>query len=256
MAVPPVAFVLVGTRSPGNLGAVCRTAKAFGFPRVTLVAPRCVPGDEEARRLAHGAEDVLDAVETFATLREALAGCARSIATTARPRDWSRRVVGPGELRSVLGPRSGPVAVVLGPEDQGLGNDDLAACDAVFSIPLPPAAGATLSLPAAAAITAWELMKALAHPARPAAEGPRSARGARPLDAEGLERLLDQLDRTLGEIGFRPRPDAVRFRGSLRDFLARAIPTRADELVLRHILAQVGKWRRRLAGESRRSGGC
>jgi TrmH family RNA methyltransferase len=250
MIVSPAVFVLVGTRSSGNLGAVCRIAKAFGFPEVALVAPRVAPHDADARRLAHGAEDVLETVRTFATLREAVAGCARSIATTARARDWSRRVVGPAELAGALGSAAGPLAVVFGPEDQGLCNDDLAACDVVFSIPLPPGAGATLSLPAAAAITAWELANALGwSAARPAAEGERSERGSRPLDAEALSRLLDRIDDALREIGFRPRPDAVRFRGSLRDFLARAAPTRADELVLRHVLAQVGKWSRRVAGE-------
>jgi len=251
MSASPVVFVLVGTRSPGNLGAVCRVAKAFGFPAVRVVAPRLTADAAEARRLAHGAEDVLDSVTTFPSLHEAVAGCVRAVATTARPRDWSRPVIGPEELGRVAD--GAPVAFVFGPEDRGLTNEDLAACDAVFSIPLPEGPGATLSLPAAAAITAWELSRARARvAARPPAESRRSARGARPLDTQEISALLDDLESTLREIGFRPRPDASRFRGSLRDFLARARPTGGDRLVLRHVLAQVGKWRRRLAGERKR----
>jgi TrmH family RNA methyltransferase len=228
-------------------------AKAFGFPLVRMVAPRPTADEGEARRLAHGAEDVLETVETFATLRDAVAGCARTIATTARPRDWSRPVLGPGDLGEALTAANGRVAIVFGPEDRGLTNDDLAACDAVFSIPLPADPAATLSLPAAAAITAWEMARALGGVEdRPPAEGDRSAHGARPLDTEELSELLDDVDDTLREIGFRPRPNEVRFRGSLRDFFARARPTRGDRLMLRHVLAQVGKWKRRLAGELRR----
>ncbi len=147
----------------------------------------------------------------------------------------------------------GPTAIVFGPEDRGLANDELAACDAIASIALPPEPGATLSLPAAATIIAWEIAGALERTGpRPAAEGPRSARGSVPLDADELTDLLEDVAETLSEIGFRPRPNAVRFRGSLRDFLTRARPTRGDRLMLRHVLAQVGKWKRRVAGELRR----
>ncbi len=253
MSNSPVTFVLVGTRSPGNVGAVCRLAKAFGFPDVRLVTPRLTADEAEAKRLAHGAEDVLARAKTFDSLRAALAGCGRAIATTARPRDWSRRVLSPDELAARTRDVSGPTAIVFGPEDRGLTNDDLAACDAVASIPLPPEPTATLSLPTAAAIIAWELAKSLGRTGpRPPAEGPRSARGAVALDTDELTDLLEEIDETLLEIGFRPRPNAVRFRGSLRDFLTRAHPTRGDRLMLRHILAQVGKWRRRLAGQLRR----
>ena len=70
-----------------------------------------------------------------------------------------------------------------------------------------------------------------------------------------LDALVDEISATLGEIGFRPRPNAVRFRGTMRDFLARARPTLGDRLTLRHLFAQVGKWKRRVAGEARRRAG-
>jgi len=92
-------------------------------------------------------------------------------------------------------------------------------------------------------------------PTRPKRRRLAGSRGARPLDSRELSELLDDVERTLREIGFRPRPNEVRFRGSLRDFLARARPTRGDRLMLRYVLAQVGKWKRRLAGSLRRRDG-
>jgi TrmH family RNA methyltransferase len=245
----PVVLVLVGTKSPGNVGAVCRIAKAFGLAGVRLVAPEADPRDPEARRLAHGAEDVLDAARTFPGLRDALAGCMRSAGTTARARHWSRPVRHPAEAAGAADARpDAPYAVVFGPEDHGLGNEHLAACDEILSVPLPPDTGATLSLPAACAIVCHELSAAAGWD-RPLARGARAEWGGHAADSEELDALLDEITAALDLIGFRPVPDAVRFRGTLRDFLARAHPTRGDRRILRHVAAQVGKWKRRVRGE-------
>lgn len=253
----PVRLVLVGTKSPGNLGAVCRLAKAFGFPEVWLVHSSVDPAHAEAVRLAHGAEDVLQRVAAAATLGGALVGCARAYATTARPRDWSRRVLAPEDLareaaheRAILAaatPGSAPLAIVFGPEDRGLTNEELARCDAIVSIPVPPETEATLSLPSAAAIVAYALRRGLdTEHALPAARSERSSRGSETLSSAGVDELLEEILQTLSLIGFRARPNETRFRGSLRDFLARAHPTKGDHLFLRNVLSQAGKWKRRL----------
>jgi TrmH family RNA methyltransferase len=245
----PVVLVLVGTQSAGNLGAVCRIAKAFDLGEVRLVAPEADPADPEARRLAHGAEDRLDSARTFPTLRAALAGCSRTAATTARARHWSRPVRHPREAAGIAAARpDAPYGVVFGPEDSGLSNTDVAECDEIISIPLPPRTGATLSLPAACTIVCHELARA--EP--PAARGPRSEWAGTEIDSAEIDRLLDEIMATLDEIGFRPVPDAVRLRGTVRDFLARAGPTVGDRRMLRLLFAQVGKWKRRAAGELRR----
>ena len=107
------------------------------------------------------------------------------------------------------------------------------------------------SLSASAAIVAHELA-GHAGTERPAACGPRSEWGGRPIDTAELDALLGEMTAALDEIGFRPVPDATRFRGTARDFLARARPTQGDRRILRYVFAQVGKWRRRLLGELRR----
>jgi TrmH family RNA methyltransferase len=243
-----VVFVLVGVRSPGNAGAVCRVAKAFGITDVRLVRPEADRRDGEAVRLAHGAEDVLAATRIVPDLDEALKDCTRAIATTARPRDWSRRVLSCEDLALEFESLDRPgatLAVVFGPEDRGLTNDELARCDAVVSIRIAGRGGATLSLPAAAAIVAHSL--AAPPPASPPpARGSRSERGSRILPSSEVDALLEEIRTMLAEIGFRPRPNEVRFRGSLRDFLARARTTEGDRLFLRHMLAQLGKWKRRM----------
>ncbi len=255
-----VAFVLVGSKTSGNIGAVCRVAKAFGFPDVRLVRPEADPRADEARWLAHGAEDVLAAAPQFDSLREALAGCHRTVATTARPRNWGRPVLLPEEAAAELSERldaggreaGAPYGVVFGPEDRGLTNEELALCDAILSIPLPADPGATLSLPHAASIVGWELSRGASRETlRPAARGVQSERSSHPLDTEGVDDLVTEITHALDEIGFRPRPNPMRFRGNLRDFVARAHPTCGDRAVLRGMFAQIGKWARRVEGEPR-----
>jgi tRNA C32,U32 (ribose-2'-O)-methylase TrmJ len=70
--------------------------------------------------------------------------------------------------------------------------------------------------------------------------------------AAEIETMVDEMTAVLEEIGLRPVPDAVRFRGTLRDFLGRARPTVGDRRILRYVFAQVGKWKRRVLGELRR----
>jgi amino-acid N-acetyltransferase len=258
MALPlasPVAFVLVRPQFAGNLGMVCRAAAAFGLADVRVVRPVLDPGAPEARRFAHGAEETLDAVEVFDSLDGALHDCFRVVATTARRRHWNRAMHEPAGLAELFreATPARKLAVALGPEDHGLSNDEIARCDVLVSIPRPRAMGASLSLPAAATILAWEIAKARgATLAVPPGRGEAIGRTKRPLDTSELGGFVESVATALEGIGLRPQPDAARFRGTLRDFFARARPTEADRVFLRHLFAQLGKWKRGVLEGARR----
>jgi tRNA C32,U32 (ribose-2'-O)-methylase TrmJ len=70
----PFRFLLVEPRYAGNVGATARGIKNFGFTRLELVAPLCSPGDEEARRFAVDAGDVLASAVIHPGLDDALRG--------------------------------------------------------------------------------------------------------------------------------------------------------------------------------------
>ena len=149
-----VCFILVDTLAPGNVGRVCRIAKAFGFPDVRLVSPRFEPEEltasaGEAQRFARGAEELLEQVSLHSKLVEAGDDCHRLIATTGRRRDWSRRVLSPRDLAQEIadGDASESHGLVFGPEDHGLTNESLAFCDEIVSIPLPPIPCSPVTLP-------------------------------------------------------------------------------------------------------------
>ena len=65
-------------------------------------------------------------------------------ATTARPRDWSRPVLLPGDLANEIHVSPGRYGLVFGPEDRGLTNEEISRCDEIVSVPLPRDPAATL----------------------------------------------------------------------------------------------------------------
>ncbi|MCF5910100.1 tRNA/rRNA methyltransferase [Aeromonas veronii] len=130
-------FVLVAPARPANVGAAARAMKTMGFDAMRLVASR-VHEEEEARWVAHGAQEILTQAEAFETLPEALADMDLVIATTARERGRYQHYLTPGEIREQI--RSKPslnkVAIVFGCEESGLSNEQLAEVDLISYLPL------------------------------------------------------------------------------------------------------------------------
>ena len=59
---------------PANVAAACRAMKNMGLHRLCIVEPPAGLAEAEARALAYGAWDVLDAARPARSLREAVAG--------------------------------------------------------------------------------------------------------------------------------------------------------------------------------------
>jgi tRNA (cytidine32/uridine32-2'-O)-methyltransferase len=89
------------------------------------------------------------------------------------------------------------VAVVLGPEQSGLTNEDLARCSQLVHIPANPEFS-SLNLAMAAQVICYELR--MSAPNRPLPEAPAS--DSRLATAEELEHLHEHLERLLTESGF------------------------------------------------------
>jgi TrmH family RNA methyltransferase len=152
-----IAVVLVGVKAPGNLGAAARAMKNMGLEKLILVNPVAAI-DGEAIAVAHGARDVLENARFFSSLAEALAPFSLRFGTTCRmgrkrgvavtPRRMAQKVI-PAHLPS-------STAVVFGPEDRGLANEDLQLCHYLVEIPSSPAYR-SLNLSHALMVVCYEL---------------------------------------------------------------------------------------------------
>lgn len=155
----PITIVLVSPQGALNLGSIARVMKNMGLSNLTLVDPRCDPHGDEARQMAVHAFDVLEQARIVATIPEAIADVTRTIATTGRSR--SRSVETP-----LLPPEIGlpwlldtPSALIFGPEDRGLSNDELAYAQRFVCIPSTETYS-SLNLAQAVAVCARDLVRA------------------------------------------------------------------------------------------------
>jgi len=219
-----VGVVLVRPKSPGNVGSVARAMKNMGFTRLTVADPMTYEDpryfDEEARRMAWAATDLLDSRGEAPDLAAALAGCALVAGTTSKPPGIAR-VLAPREMaievtRFLSEHRSATAALVLGQEDIGLTRDDLSLCHLVGSI---PSAGAypSLNLAQAALLFLYELRLAMLDASPPVPGAPTGPSiddpaGAAPSHQQ-LEAFYRRLEETLDAIGF--------FQGTARAHMMR-----------------------------------
>ena len=128
-----IEVVLVNSVYEGNVGAVARVMKNFGYSELTLINP-CELG-AFARAMASHAQDVLDGARRK-TLEDVLVasnlvigttGIAGSKANLRAPYQLARLGVKLSEMRGIA-------SILFGPEDQGLSNEVLQECDVVVTV--------------------------------------------------------------------------------------------------------------------------
>ncbi len=132
-----ISIVLVRSQSAGNIGSACRAMKNMGLSSLILVAPEEDPLSLEARMMATSAKDVLEKARICQTLGEALLGFRWIVATSARRGKNRGPFISPREISPEIIDHawSIPVAIIFGPEDHGLSNEELAPCHALISVP-------------------------------------------------------------------------------------------------------------------------
>jgi len=224
MATADPAVVLVRPRVPGNLGSVARAVKNFGVADVRLIEPACQP-DEEAERLASGANDVLHRLRRCGTLLEAVADFDAVVATSSLRGRAEQRWLSLRELPSFLAslPPEARVAYVFGPERSGLTEEERSRASATLTLPTEPSFP-TMNLSHAVAVV-LAVHRAFAAPALlPAGEDDLASSGE-------VEAAIEHWDRALDAIGFYDTGHRDR---SLRDWrrIAAGRPMAAREIAM------------------------
>ncbi|MCP2730987.1 RNA methyltransferase, partial [Limnofasciculus baicalensis] len=156
MTLERVRIILVEPAGPLNVGSVARVMKNMGLHQLWLVNPKCDRFSKEARLMAVHGGDILESAQEVATLPEALVGCHRAIATTARRRDLPIKLEPPRVALPWLLEEGVTSALIFGPEDRGLNNIELNYAQRFIGIPSSPEYPA-LNLAQAVAICCYEL---------------------------------------------------------------------------------------------------
>src|SRR6185369_15838312 len=227
-----VDVVLVRPARAANVAAACRALKIMGLRSLAIVEPPAGLDQPEARALAYGAWDVLDAAAARANLREGVAGAVAVAGTSGRahPQAWTPRRLA-REGGSLM--RGGRLALVFGPEASGLTDEELAQCHLRVHIPTDPA-HPSLNLAQAVLVVAYELRMAALEEGAPA-----GGAGAEERATVGeVESGLDDLRQALLGIGYLSRDNPEPILSEWRAPFARAGMTPREVTLLRGLARQ------------------
>ncbi len=228
-----VKIILVEPAGPLNIGSIARVMKNFALHKLVLVNPQCDYLGEEAMRMAVHAKDVLETAVSVATLPEALKGCLRAIATTARDRDLNSPLQNPREvLPWLLEPSAQPAALIFGREDRGLSNEELNYAQKFMRIPTD-AGYASLNLASAVAISCYELGQTQQNSVETAPSNNELA----PLEV--VEQYYEQLESLLLSIEYLYPHTAASRMEKFRQLYNRAHLQTQEVAMLRGILRQM-----------------
>lgn len=221
-------IVLVEPKEAGNVGAVARAMKNFGFDELWIVGehPVLLP---VAGWWASGADDLLAAARFAPTLADAIGDAQVTVATTSMrgrttPVTFDARTLA---QRFALLESDQTLALVFGREDSGLTREELVLCQHTAAI---PANGAfpTMNLAQSACVFCYELSSIA--PAPLARELP---------DAATIERIHERARALLLEVGFLHDNNPDRIYDDLRAIVARAELDEREATIALGILRQV-----------------
>lgn len=154
-----IKIILVETTHPGNIGAAARAMKNMCLENMVLVNPQCPVGQIAFAR-SSGAHSVLDNMQRFDTLQEAVADCHVVFGTSARIRSMPMPFVSPEQACDEINNKEADnkIAIVFGREHSGLTNEEMDCCHYALTIPTNEQFS-SLNIAAAIQVVCYELLK-------------------------------------------------------------------------------------------------
>lgn len=231
--MPRLRIVLVEPQEAGNVGAVARAMKNFGFAELWIVGehPELLP---VSGWWASGADDVLAAAHFAPTLLDAVGDAHLTVATTSMrgrttpvtytPRTLAQKFASLGDDQTL--------ALVFGREHSGLTREELVLCQYTAAIPANDAFP-TMNLAQALCVFCYELSSI-----EPAA-------ATRELgSAADQERLHQRTRELLTEVGFLHANKPDRIYDDVRAVVARADLDHREITIALGIIRQI-EWKLR-----------
>lgn len=212
--LPGSGIILVRPKYPENVGAAARIACNFGIENLIVVADE-LPDQERMLKMAtHKAAHLIHGLQFFTTSQEATRPFHFIVATTARQGKHRVLEQTPHEVMTALAPlaKHNQVALMFGPENSGLTNEDLDLCQ--FTSTIPTADFSSLNLAQAVAIHCYELSMAL-HQVETSIDEQAFA------NSYDLEGMYDHIEQVLTKTTFIRHTNKTYWMRNIRQFLGR-----------------------------------
>lgn len=229
-----ISIVLYKPKYAGNVGAIARAAKNMGISNIIVAEAQAFDQEEMRQRSTHLAADVLENIRYVSNIEDALGSFNYIVGTTARlgkargpflsPRAVAREVADISQKNKV--------ALLFGPEDTGLTNDQLRLCHSV--VPIPTSREFTsINLSHAVMILCYEIFVSSSPADSTKDVTPKLAR------SEELEGMYGQIKTLLDDIGFLNLENPDYWMMHLRRFFTRAGILSREVKIVRGICRQL-----------------
>ena len=224
-------IVLQRPRYPENIGSAARAMCNMGIRHLSVVAPENYDLERVNKLATHVSGDIVAGIQVYDDLSEALKGFNHVVGTTARLGKQRQVIHSPERLARQLADLShnNRVAVLFGPEDRGLSNEDLRLCHTLVNI--PTAGFSSLNLAQAVMVICYALHATVLEEKK--AFTPKLA------SRRQLDGMYDQLRDILVRISYINPENPDYFMNNLRHFFTR-MQLRAREVsIVRGICRQI-----------------
>jgi tRNA/rRNA methyltransferase len=240
-----ITIVLHRPRFPENIGAAARAMRNMGIRRMIVVEPENYDLSRVLKMATHVAADVVQEICIVSSLRQALSPFQVVVGTTARLGGEREIVYTPSHMadRLISLSHENTIAVVFGPEDRGLANDDIRLCHELVNI--PTAEFSSLNLAQAVMVICYELFTA----GRTVTESnaPRLA------TRHELDGMYDQLRDILVRISYINPENPDYWMNKIRRFFTRMQLKAGEVSIIRGICRQIDWYGKKCCEDGRQS---
>jgi len=169
-----VAVIIVEPKYAGNVGAIARLMKNFGFSQLWLISPKFSLDDEDCIKYAMHAYDIIEKAEIFDSFDEVVEKVDFMAGTSSiesrDDRRHLRKTMDVREFGNEVRKMKGKIGIAFGREDYGLLNEEIKKCDVLIKIPTKDEYAA-MNLSHAVAIVLYEVAYSKPKPYRELADG-------------------------------------------------------------------------------------
>lgn len=229
-----ISIVLQRPRYSENIGAAVRAMQNMGIQSLMVVNPESYDIEKIKRLATHNCSDAVARIRVFETLQDALSTAGYVVGTTARLGGQRQVMKSPSLLAEKIAPISmnNRVAIVFGPEDRGLTNDDLRMCH--ITVNIPTAGFSSLNLAQSVMVICYSIFTM--------ETGPKKAFSPRLATRLELDGMYNQLKTVLMKIAYINPENPDYWMSRMRRFFSR-LPLRAGEVsMIRGICAHIERY--------------
>lgn len=240
---PRLSIVLVRPENGANIGSIARAMANFGVKsKLKIVGRDASIIDAQSYRLAVHAETILKEAEFFPDLPTLFGSKKAAIRLAATARIASAHRAHPARVDEAIGQvvqrfhaeALEDVYLVFGCESDGLSNDEVAACDAVVTVP-SAAEYRSLNLAQAVVVFLYEWNRAWILDAQATKEKPEgTSRGQK-------QKLISHFLKLAEEVGFILPDDPFKMRPRLQAILDCFPPHLPEVRTLHGLLDQISR---------------